>query len=548
MERYHFVKVRSLQRIYSQHRFSSRCSIYGRECLQKMRAMVTAHVSKPVDKQNPFEAFWASLGHYKRRQVYIVSTGYASERAGLRWNDLDPVEQEKVMQFVRVDPGKSAASRRDLTQAKSPAATMNSGGSITLGTTTKSVHGGGGKRNPLTGYDPHKARRVRLGLLRTAQSVMFDREAPKQKRTVWCGRTVKSRVERVSVRRAVDGSNARLSGVAVCGCVWTCPVCAAKITEARRQQLAAGMVNWTKGGGYAYLLTLTFPHQVDMPLVELLAKQTKALHRFHNSRQYKAFSERYHRAGTVKSLEVTWGRHGWHPHSHSLIFADPGLEQDQATLDALKKVWTDSLRRYALADGTQQREIDAHSFDLRGGQYASEYIAKFGHETGYGLSAEITRAHAKIGARRGLGDTVNDDVHVTPFQILEWAAEGDRVAWSLFREYAECFEGKRMLVFSPGLKQTLKITDADDWELADEPLPDEIEVAQITAQQLAVIVSRNAVADFLEYVATCCDNLDTGQGDVDDWIAAIEGRPKTHSGTVRVRPSMATRYYERDAA
>ena len=69
----------------------------------------------------------------------------------------------------------------------------------------------------------------RFLLLRMSQSLIYDREQPAegQKRVCWCHRTIVSTTANVGIHRVQDGSNARFSGVATCGSVWHCPVCAA---------------------------------------------------------------------------------------------------------------------------------------------------------------------------------------------------------------------------------------------------------------------------------------------------------------------------------
>lgn len=79
----------------------------------------------------------------------------------------------------------------------------------------------------------------------------------------------------------------------------------------------------------------------------------------------------------------------------------------------------------------------AHALNVRGGNQAAEYIAKYGRDERWGQSSEMTRHYAKQGAageRDGL-------LHFTPFQLLIWAGSGDEWATRKFIEYARAIEG-----------------------------------------------------------------------------------------------------------
>ena len=379
------------------------------------------------------------------------------------------------------------------------------------------------------------ARRSRFELAAVAQRVLYDPALPAaaQHRTVWCHRAVKNESGDCHIWRRVDGSSSRLTGVVTCGSVWTCPVCSARVAEHRREELERGMKAHVAAGGHAYLLTLTFPHERDLPLAEAERLFTKALQKFKSSKRFKRISTLYDRQGSVRSLEITWGsEHGFHVHTHDLIFAAPGLDADQAAIDQLRSAWIDALLKVGLGSRSKLTWMWERALDLRGGQHAADYIAKFGRDAKWGITAEVTRSHAKIGLRQVCGH----QGHVTPFQLLAWAGTGDGEAAQLFREFADVFKHKRMLSWSPGLKAKLGLVDRDDAELAGDAVPmrEEREVATLKAEDLALVVSRRAVGELLEMVCLLSDGApDHVQACVDDFLADFRTRPKISRGTVR---------------
>jgi hypothetical protein len=413
--------------------------------------------------------------------------------------------------------------------------------------------------------------------------VLNDRhlEMGKQCRTVWCMRCFQSREQLVRVTRRADGGDARFVGLQHCGSVWTCPVCSQRICEARGDELRAALPQWINDGPKddagrsmqtAYLLTWTFPHSAEDTLADLLTRQEKAMHRLNNDRRYKAVMQRYGTEGRARSLETTWGqKNGWHPHYHDLVFAQRGMEIDARSKRDLKRAWLraciyagllrgvatyraplsicrDGRRRtvkrirlqIVTETGTSRlkafRDFWQHALDVRGGELAADYVAKFGRDQRWGLAAEMTRFHSKVGLRRV---SFSEDLHFTPFQLLAFAAGGDQAARALFREFAACFAGKRALTWTPGLKGKFNIEERADEEIVHAPDVSYSDVGYLSAEQVSVVHSRNALPELVVYVSTCCADPATSQLDLDEYVTNLRSRPRTHQGAIYTR-SLAT--------
>jgi len=331
----------------------------------------------------------------------------------------------------------------------------------------------------------------------------------------------------VSVFRSSDGG-AGFGNLATCGSVWHCPVCAAKITEQRRKELQEAINSWAKQGGKVYLLSLTFPHMMHQPLAANLERFSEALKKFKNSKPYKRIMEAAGSAGSIRALEVTHGNNGWHPHTHDLVFAMP----DQLELlDQLEMAWIEILIKVGLAERNQINDMRLAAFDVQGGDYAAEYVAKFGHEaseksktlTGshWGASNELTKSYAKVGKRLG---------GRTPFTLLQDYAEGDKEAGELFQEFAKQFKGKRQLFWSPKLRKALTLNiEKTDAEIAAEEFPARELVAVLDHEKWKLVLSRNARGQVLKAAAQ------GGAEAVDALLEELAGRRPTHQSV----------YYER---
>ena len=260
----------------------------------------------------------------------------------------------------------------------------------------------------------------------------------------------------VQVWKSREHGTASYGGLQTCGSVWTCPVCAAKIAERRRVELLEAMELHKAQGGAVYLLTLTTPHQRGDVLVELLAQQGKALQSFLRDRKVKEVFKEMGHLGQVRALEVTHGRksarnNGWHPHFHILQFCQVnGSEAD-------RKDWTARLymrwAAYCQKAGLGMPSY-AHGIKLDDGTKASDYVTK------WGLEDEMTKGHTKKAKAGG----------ESPFDLLRAALADrqDKQAMALFREFSECFKGKRQLSWSNGLKARFFVDEKTDEELAQE--------------------------------------------------------------------------------
>lgn len=388
-------------------------------------------------------------------------------------------------------------------------------------------------------FVPNSDRFRKYALTRRAGAILFDpsKAAPEQHRTCWCHRGVANAADNVTIYRTTTGDSARMHGVTTCKSVWTCPTCSARICAVRQAELSEGMTNWIGQGGYTWLMTLTTPHEKDQPLAELLPALSKATTHFKNSKTYKRILGKGVRKGTVSSLEVTLGeKSGWHPHRHDLVFAAPDAfgevtEGEKGRLSSrlieeLKQQWYESLRKAGLCERDEMSDVLAHGLDVRGGQYAAEYIAKFGKEQKWGLSREVTMHAAKVGS---------DNKGAHPFQLLAWAEEGDGLAVEQFREYAAAFEGKRMLTWSRGLKKELTgLDETTDEQAADQVLPEESVAGKIDAEALSVLHARRLLPNFLAYVAAYCSEPETAQAVIDAYINDFaRALPKVARGDVK---------------
>lgn len=335
--------------------------------------------------------------------------------------------------------------------------------------------------------DPETTRFNRYRLQNVSRSVLGDTETPRggQFRVLKCVRTRLADDVRVFV--SDEHKRAHYANLMICGSVWTCPVCAAKISERRKKEIEAAANVHTEAGGFLLMVTLTFSHDRFDKLPDLLGSDQRsglrgALQRFRNSRGYKAVSEEMQLLGLVRNLEVTWGaQNGWHPHVHELwlINRKLGPRLLAQLRDRLFAAWHSACLHAGLPLPNRKRGV--HIVVARS---PAEYLQKWGREERWGISSELAKSHTKKSSNpKGF----------TPFDLLRAIDDGSPKSEfyaSIFRDYAKAFFGARQCFWTRGLKALFGIADLSDEQLAEIQEDDAKEICSITAEQWRLVLEQ----------------------------------------------------------
>jgi len=252
------------------------------------------------------------------------------------------------------------------------------------------------------------------------------------------------------------------SGLQSCGSIWDCPPCSAKIRGARAEDISAAAAVWCNAGNTVFLAAMTVPHDQGMALAPLFDVISRGFTYVISGRPWRRVCKRLGIVGTIRAVEVTCGCNGWHPHSHSLIFAEGEVSAE--ALAVLTLYLRDRWRRYVTREGFRLPSWD-HGVKVdvcRSAEEAGAYVAKL-QESGRSPGNEVARADLKSG-RYG---------HRTPFGILrDFRLYGDRDDRDLFREYQRVTKGRQAITWSAGLRKRLlaEVPERTDEEIAAEEI------------------------------------------------------------------------------
>ena len=354
------------------------------------------------------------------------------------------------------------------------AAVAAGGAQVPLGTYAKSASASGGQHLA-------EASLVRRYALQSAARELL----PGEKRLQGCVRWLhSSTVQLLHVPRHQVGA---FGGLQHCGSVWQCPVCSAKISERRRQDLAEGVERWQQRGGVVLLVTYTVRHHRADDLKSTLKGLLAARRRLLSCRWADGFTTRYGIVGRIRALEVTHGENGWHPHVHELVFLEGDVDRD-AFLSELREQWSAQVLKVGLK-GVNSHGVDVRFADLSVG----DYVAKFGRERTWGPEHELTKSAAKVGKQGNRG----------PIGLLADYLAGDDRAGALWREYAQVFKGSRQLTWSRGLRGLLGFDqEQTDEEIAAELREDAELLEELSREEWQAVLGNDARAELLQVLGS----------------------------------------------
>ena len=275
---------------------------------------------------------------------------------------------------------------------------------------------------------------------------------------------------RVEVWKDNETGHAHIKGVGRCGVFWVCPVCAAKITIGRRNELTDGMSKAREMGWYPVFVTYTARHSRDDTLLEMVKKTRQAQRDLKSGRWWQDNIKSHGLAGVITGIETTYGNeNGWHVHYHALMFFDEFV--------SIKELEVQLFTRWVKALEGQGLDCDReHGVIVLPGNAAAAYITKWGIEN------EIVNPLHKE-ARQD---------HYTPFQLLQLYDQGEGWAGFLFKEFAAAFKGVSQLRWSKGLRDRLEMgASVSDQVLADEQTSKNSSlVVSMTWEQYKTLIQR----------------------------------------------------------
>ena len=342
-------------------------------------------------------------------------------------------------------------------------------------------------RNPPPSNRP-KHTIYRFALQSAARDIVPD------ERVSYCLRRRRKGDEKIQLLHVKKTESSHYGNLIVCGSVWGCPVCAAKITERKRLEIQQALDIHAERGGSVAMLTMTLQHHLGEALEDVREGLKEASRRFWRGNPIQKILTRFGILGKIRGLEVTYGDNGWHPHLHIvLFFKNTQTPELMAELESwFKARWQRILQkigRYATLE---------EGLKLGYGNAAiADYLAKFGNDIQakpdsrgkWNESHEVAKSVVKRARNGGR----------TPNALLEDYMWGDKEAGKLWKEYYWAFKGANQIHWSRGLRDTFGLRDEKtDEEIATEQKEDADLLAEFNMEQWKQILGNDIRGELLE--------------------------------------------------
>lgn len=285
-----------------------------------------------------------------------------------------------------------------------------------------------------------------------------------------CGRWAAPHAAHVGMQWNGPGAGGRFTATQRSNSVWASPLCSVSICQGRKEELSQALTNWVKTPGHSVVfLTLTLRHRKGQGLTKLWSALADCWKATTNGtpewkRPRSGDKARYRIAHTVRTVEVTHGKNGWHPHMHAALLVERPLASDEVeTLRTrLFTRWANRAEKLGLVAPS-----DAHGIDIQQLAQGEDAATVAGYLTKgmlSSLSSEVTGGAMKS-ARGG---------NRTPFQVLESIAAAQARGESpaaedvqVWREWERASKGRRQLVWSRGAKAALEVEERPASELVE---------------------------------------------------------------------------------
>jgi hypothetical protein len=262
----------------------------------------------------------------------------------------------------------------------------------------------------------------------------------------------------------VRGGTPYIGNTIRCASAHACAVDGPKIAAHRADDISARTGWWMAQGNDALGLTLTMPHDYGQPLAPMYDTVAKGWSKLTRGRPYRAMLAGTGMVGYWRSIEVTWGQNGWHPHVHAVcpIRGQATAARRVAFEMYWRTGWSEWVRSQGYREPSTARGVRVDW--IINGPAAGAYIAKAeGKQRPVGN--EVSRFDMKSG-RKG---------HLSPFEILELAAtaptEDERRFYRrLWNEYERATFRRKRITESRGLKQIIPpvTPELTDQEIVDQ--------------------------------------------------------------------------------
>lgn len=230
---------------------------------------------------------------------------------------------------------------------------------------------------------------------------------------------------------------------------WACPICAPKRAYARSKELEKALLSANEKGYRQFFVTFTVPHTKKHTSRHVIDLLNACYRRFTNAHAIRRLKAECGYVGAIKCLDYTITDNGTHAHLHTVWIFDSDAELHELgtrIAPVFLEVWDRQVRNACGKRIHQKFGFNFECMELNSsGGTDAEAIAKY--------AAKSISIYCSDGDK-------SKDGSVTPFDLLSSDSTDEQRARYL--DFYRGQKGRRHIMFSPGLKELLHITDGSE--------------------------------------------------------------------------------------
>lgn len=280
-----------------------------------------------------------------------------------------------------------------------------------------------------------------------------------------CNKRITPNIDGIYILRN-SNHHTRFFGQCTCKNSFVCPVCSARIMKRHRTDIGVALDTLHEQGYHALMITLAIPHlafQSCKEVQDILYKSLRYAFTNKNTRRPGKWCSPINKFWVecdieyyVRVSEFTYGKNGFNPHFHMLVWTKQNVENLLPYQEEVEKYWIKRVKQFTKQWQMQNGCYDEKRFNAIFAFEDAGYSVKFSdHEafsseylTGWGSNSELTGNVQKKASHSG---------HYTPYQILTMAEHNEKY-WEVYRQFAVNVCRKpvhRRVEYSKGLKQII---------------------------------------------------------------------------------------------
>lgn len=292
-----------------------------------------------------------------------------------------------------------------------------------------------------------------------------------------------------------DGRVAGFGGLFSCGNVHVCASCAPKVAAARAAELERVLAHYIATGGWAVLVTLTLRHHKGHGLDQALDALGDAWTAVNTGGAWQADKQLSDYAGYCRSIEITDGINGWHPHVHAVLVFNsrPSESMIEKMSEGMWQRWCRALGKVGMPLPDREHGLDVQQMDPDAGADRNfETATAWARYVCKGLASEALLGAGKQakGTNRTIGELLRDAVIPQVWEDAdshELVESVDLTARERLAEYERATKGRKVVSWGGDIRAAAQLDEEQtDEEIAAEDLEGE-DVAVLPSESWRVV-------------------------------------------------------------